>query len=153
MRRFQKLLRNAVLEKAIQFEEKAYRYYEHALQMSTMVESFDVLKELMADELKHRMMLQEALRSGELRRVGGEEYTVSAGVVSDICREWPSIEPRRGIRHVLENALSLERCAALFYQKMHDRTENEVLKKTFSALLSAERRHIARISERLEREP
>ncbi|MFW6180352.1 MAG: hypothetical protein ACOC8N_01290 [Spirochaetota bacterium] len=141
---------SAVLEQAIRFEERSYRYYERALQVATREESFKVLKEIMGGELEHRMKLQEALRSGELQRLDGNGATVPEGETDGICEEWPPLDPQAGIREVLETALSRERCAAAFYRRMRDRTRLEVLKSTFDALFSGEREHIARILDRLE---
>lgn len=150
MRGIRRLLMRAVLELAIEFEERSYRYYERALQAGTMEKSFDILKELMAEELAHRMKLQEVLRSGDLQRLDGGEETVPEEDTDGICGEWPPIDPRAEPLQVLEIALSRERCAASFYRRMRDRTGLDVLRKTFAALLSEEQRHIARITGRLE---
>ena len=47
-----------VLEKAIIFEERSYRYYESVLQVSIMEDSFDLIKKLQGQELHHRIMLE-----------------------------------------------------------------------------------------------
>ncbi len=59
-----KLLVRVAIEKAISFEERAYRFYESALKRSTMRTSFDLLKQLLSEELKHRMRLEEIQKSG-----------------------------------------------------------------------------------------
>lgn len=139
-----------VLEQAIRFEERSYRYYECALQSATMEKSFDVLKEIMAGELGHRMKLQEVLRSGDLRLLDTGGETVPEGETDGICADWPPLDPRAGVREVLENALSRQRCAAAFYRRMRDRARLEALRATFDALLAGEREHIARITGMLE---
>ena len=151
MRGIRRLLMSAVLELAIEFEEQSYRYYERALQAGTMEKSFDILKELMAEELEHRMKLQKVLRSGDLQPLGGEEETVPETDAGEICGEWPPIDPHADTLHLLEIALSRERCAASFYRRMRNRTRLDVLKKTFTALLSEKQRHIAGIMGRLEK--
>jgi len=59
-----KLLVRIALEKAISFEEQAYRFYESALKKSIMRHSFHLLKRLLSEELKHRMRLEVIQKSG-----------------------------------------------------------------------------------------
>ena len=52
---FRKILVRLILEKAIIFEENAYRFYESALSMAASADTADLLKKLIAGELKHRL--------------------------------------------------------------------------------------------------
>jgi len=54
-----------VLEDAIAFEEKAYRFYQKALSMTVVDESSHLLKRLLAAELGHRLKLEEIQKTGD----------------------------------------------------------------------------------------
>lgn len=51
---------------AIFFEEEAYRFYEALLKRSIMKDSFDLVKKLMAEELRHRILLEEVGKRGDI---------------------------------------------------------------------------------------
>ena len=67
-----KLLIRLIVEKAIIFEENAYRFYESALELAGSVDTADLLKKLMAAELRHRIKLEEIQKTGELETLTGE---------------------------------------------------------------------------------
>ncbi len=48
---FRKLLIKIILERAIAFEEGAYRFYEEALERSAMSDTSELLRKLLAGEL------------------------------------------------------------------------------------------------------
>lgn len=76
-----------LIERAISFEEQAYRFYEALLNKMIMKDSFDLVKKLMAEELRHRMMLEEAAKRGDIGYLG-----VKGRLGEDKCSEDKSLE-------------------------------------------------------------
>lgn len=63
---FKRFLIRLLLERAMIFEEEAYRFYENLLRESTMRNSFDLVKKLLAEKLRHRINLEEVQKRGDL---------------------------------------------------------------------------------------
>ena len=59
-----KVLLKLVLEDAIIREESSYRFYESALDRVSGREEQELLKKLCAEELRHRLKLEELQRRG-----------------------------------------------------------------------------------------
>jgi rubrerythrin len=146
-----------VLEAAIAFEEQSYRYYQSALGQSVMHDTFDLLKKLLGEELRHRIRLEEAQRSGipgaqgTEEEPGSEHNTLSSDSLEEICEEWPPIVPADSKRQVLARALQREKCAYRFYHEMARGASLKGLRRLFDILREDERRHIVWIQEEMER--
>jgi len=160
-RPLRKLLTRLILEAAITFEERSYRYYQSALERSIMSDSFDLLKKLLGEELRHRMNLEEAQRTGSPLGLPVEEESelsrgeIDAGLLSDevvdeLCDEWPEIRPEDSKQLILERALQREKCAFHFYQTMARAAPLEDLRRLFNMLREEEMRHISWIEAELK---
>ena len=106
---FRKILVRLILEKAIIFEENAYRFYESALSMAASADTADLLKKLIAAELKHRLKLEEIQNTGELETVS---YKISSRENPDEHEEldmmsvdWPVLNPQSSREEILKAAL------------------------------------------------
>jgi rubrerythrin len=64
-----------LINRAIYFEEQAYRFYEALLKRSIMKDSFDLIKKLMAEELRHRIMLEEVGKRGDIGYLDVQDRT------------------------------------------------------------------------------
>jgi rubrerythrin len=146
-----------VLEKAIIFEERSYRYYESVLQQSIMKDTFDLIKKLLGQELHHRILLEEMLRrnavegkaSGSRKRLTVEEFL--SRELDVMCEGWPVISPGDSKGVIFKNALQKERCACSFYQKMMEHARSDDLTRLFETLLYEEIQHTRYIEEELEK--
>ena len=146
-----------VLEKAIIFEERSYRYYESVLQVSIMEDSFDLIKLLLGQELHHRIMLEEMQRrttvegkaSGSRKQLAVEEFL--SGDLDVMCEEWPVISPGDSKEVILGKALQKELCAYRFYKKMMEHARRDDLTRLFETLMYEEMQHTRSIEEELEK--
>jgi rubrerythrin len=134
-----KILLKLVLEDAIIREENAYRFYESALDMVKGEEEQRLLKKLCAEELRHRLKLEELQRSGET-----EQIDVSSLPEIELIPEqqaWPEVPARASYRDILDLALIKERQAARYYQLIAGRSALRVVKDVFSFLAGEEAQH------------
>jgi rubrerythrin len=144
---FRKLIMRLILERAIIFEERAYRFYESALSLVGEGQTSGLLKKLMAAELGHRMKLEEIQKSGVLGTV--YEDGVDTGEDENfemISGKWPEIAPGMSKKEILDVALSREKIACSFYRKLHESSKIEVAKELFEMLACEESDHVSWIS-------
>ena len=66
-----KFLLRLILEKAIAFEENVYRFYEDALAQSAMIETAELLRKLLSDELRHSGQVRGARQHFSLYQTQG----------------------------------------------------------------------------------
>jgi rubrerythrin len=146
-----------VLEKAIIFEERSYRYYESVLQQSIMKDTFDLIKLLLGQELHHRILLEEMQRRTTVegkafesrKQLAAEEFPFRE--LDVMCEEWPVISPGDSKEEILKSALHKERCACRFYQKMMEHARSDDLTRLFETLMHEEIQHARSIEEELEK--
>jgi len=98
---FRKLLVKLILEQALIFEERAYRFYEEAFEQAVMNESKVLLRRLMKEELGHRIKLEEVQKRGDL---GALTVTSSSerDDIKAISDEWPDIDRDLSLIHISE---------------------------------------------------
>ena len=146
-----------ILEKAIVFEERSYRYYESLLGQAVMEDVFDLIKRLSGQELHHRIMLEEMQRRISVegtdpnRRKQLEIELLPSEELDALCEEWPVISPEDSRETILNKALYKERCACRFYRKMMELARSDDLMQLFQTLLGEEMGHAADIEEELEK--
>ncbi len=142
VRRF--LLR-LVLEEAMRREEKAYRFYESASKAVRQPESTGLLRKLCAEELRHRLKLEELQRKGELELAGQVEVEVEeaqAGLLAKPGPEWPAAAGELEPRDIWAVALRKERRARDYYRVLSVRSAAAVFREVFAYLSSEEQRHV-----------
>ncbi len=143
-----KFIFKLILEEAIAFEERAYRYYRNALERSTMEESFDLLKKLSAEKLKHRMRLEEVQNNSELSSFDASDTNRTllsnhdSEDIESICEEWPNISGSESRKKILQRALGRELCAQRFYRNMMNRAWPKRASCVFEALYREESNHV-----------
>jgi rubrerythrin len=147
---FRRLLLKIILERAIAFEERAYRFYEEALARSAMSEASELLKKLLAGELLHRMKLEELQRTGG---VGPMAVSLPRGSqdVEELSEEWPPLNPWAHKREVLEIALRKEVGAYRFYKSLADKTGLKSVRDVFAALSNEESVHMEWLREEIRK--
>lgn len=144
-----------ILEEAIAFEERAYRYYRKALERSIMEESFDLLKKLSVEKLKHRMKLEEVQKDGELSSLDASDSDNTLlsnhdyDDLESICEEWPEISGFESRKKILQRALGRELCALNFYKTMISRSRPKRASSVFETLLREESNHIQWVMDEL----
>jgi rubrerythrin len=139
VRRF--LLR-LVLEEAMRREEKAYRFYESAAELVRDPESAGLLRKLCAEELRHRLKLEELQRAGELELAGQVEVAEEqAELLAEPGPEWPEAAGELKPRDVWAVALRKERRARDYYRVLSVRAAAAVFREVFAYLSSEEQRH------------
>jgi rubrerythrin len=146
-----------ILEAVIEFEEKSYCFYQAALKKSVMTDSFDLLKQLMSEELKHRMRLDELQKRTDLALPQRNstlpvprEYTVEVPF-HGICSEWPDLTAEDSRKDILEAAVHREICSHRFYKNMARSLQGNEMRLLFENLMNEENRHMALIQAELVR--
>jgi rubrerythrin len=130
-----------VLEQAIEAEEKAYLFYEHAIGKVKQEEAQELLKSLASAELRHRLTLEETQREGDLGRLQvSEDETVQT--IEAISEEWPEITTDTSVDELLEIALTKEKNAVAFYTGLRDNTVLKSLREVFDTLANEEKKHV-----------
>jgi rubrerythrin len=149
---FRKLIIKLILEKAIIFEERAYRFYESALSMVEHEQTADLLKRLSAAELEHRLKLEEIQKRGILE-TGDYEGTdfEKNGDYEMISREWPDIASGSSHKEILNVALAREKTAFRFYRNLKEYSRVKVAKELFGMLAREESNHISWITREIDR--
>jgi rubrerythrin len=150
LRRF--LLR-LVLEEAMRREEKAYRFYESASKAVRQPESAELLRKLCAEELRHRLKLEELQGKGELEPAGQEEVEVEeaqAGLLAEPGPEWPPAPEVLEPRDIWAIALRKERRARDYYRVLSARAPVAAFREVFAYLSSEEQRHVDWVRAELE---
>jgi rubrerythrin len=148
VRRF--LLR-LVLEEAISREEKAYRFYETALEAVRDPAAAGLLRRLAAEELRHRLKLEDLQRSGALdlaRPVEAEPD--QAGLLADPGPQWPAQIDRLEPRDIWAVALAKERLARDHYSLLASRSPVAAFREVFAYLSAEEQRHVDWVGEALK---
>jgi rubrerythrin len=136
-----KILFHLVLEDAILREESAYRFYESARELAGSEAARHLLKKLCAEELRHRMKLEQMRKdgwSGELEFSGSEEIEL----LDEKERSWPEITAQSTVIDILEAALAKEKQAARYYQLMASRSSLRPAKDLFRLLAGEEAAHV-----------
>jgi rubrerythrin len=148
VRRF--LLR-LVLEEAISREEKAYRFYESAMEAVRDPAAAELLRRLSAEELRHRLKLEDLQRSGELDLAGPvEAEPEQASLLADPGPQWPAPIERLQARDIWTVALAKERLARDRYGLLALRAPLAVFRQTFAYLSAQEQRHVDWVGEALK---
>jgi rubrerythrin len=150
LRRF--LLR-LVLEEAMRREEKAYRFYESASKAVRQPQSAELLRKLCAEELRHRLKLEELQGKGELQPAGQEEVEVEeaqAGLLAEPGPEWPPAPEVLDPRDIWAIALRKERRARDYYRVLSARAPVAAFREVFAYLSSEEQRHVDWVRAELE---
>ena len=147
---FRKLLLKILLERAIAFEERAYRFYEEALARSAMSDTSELFRQLLAEELLHRMKLEEMQRTGDL---GLLEVSLPRGAqdVEELSQEWPRLHPWAHKGEVLETALRKEAMAYRFYKSLAKKAALKAARDVFAALSGEESAHVERLKNEIEK--
>jgi rubrerythrin len=138
VRRF--LLR-LILEEAIRREEEAYRFYEAAREPVRDPEARELLQRLCAEELRHRVRLQELqLEPGslEVRAESPEEAELLADSGPAPAPALADLQPA----DVWRLALGKERLAVAHYGLLARRVSLRAARGLFSFLAAEEQRHV-----------
>jgi rubrerythrin len=147
LRRF--LLR-LILEEAIRREEEAYRFYEAALEPVRAPEARGLLQKLCAEELRHRLKLQELQDRGALDSAVEAHDLQESELLTD---SGPAPVPELaalGPEDVWRLALDKERLAVRHYGLLARRTPLPEPRRVFAYLAAEEQRHVDWVLEALE---
>ena len=148
---FRKILVKLILEKAIMFEENAYRFYESAISMTASGDAADLLNKLLAAELRHRLKLEEIQNTGELETktayISGRDKLDQDEELDMISRGWPVLNPRSSREEILEVALAREKSACSFYNNLYEKSRIKIAEELFGMLAREESEHVIWISE------
>lgn len=148
VRRF--LLR-LVLEEAISLEEKAYRFYKEAMEAVPDPAAALLLRRLSAEELRHRLKLEDLQRTGELDQAGPVEAAPEqAGLLADRGPQWPAKIDGLQDRDIWAVALTKERLARDRYGFLALRAPLAAFRQAFAYLSAEEQRHVDWVGEALK---
>jgi rubrerythrin len=128
---FRKLLVKLILEQALIFEERAYRFYEEAFEQAVM-----------------RIKLEEVQKRGDL---GALTVTSSSerDDIEAISDEWPDIDRDVTRGEILRIALKKEQRSFNFYRILAKKSRVRVAGEVFNALSNEELQHVKMIEEEL----
>jgi rubrerythrin len=138
LRRF--LLR-LILEEAIRREEEAYRFYEAALEPVRAPEARALLRKLCAEELRHRLKLQELQLQPESLEVEAHDVQESELLADSGPASAPELAGLRP-EDVWRLALDKERLAVRHYGLLARRTPLPEPRRVFAWLAAEEQRHV-----------
>jgi len=140
-----KILLELVLEDAIIREENAYRFYGSAMGRVDGREEKQLLKKLCAEELRHRLKLEEMQRRGDAEQLefpGSGELEPGEPDSLDAEQSWPEVTDRASCRDILELALLKENQAVRYYRFIAGRSVLKVVKDLFLFLAEEESEHV-----------
>lgn len=146
-----------ILEEAIRREEEAYRYYEAALEPVREPAARKLLRRLCAEELRHRLKLEELQRSGvadlavEAVNAAEEELLVDAAPAPGLLAPTPAagladLRPA----DVWRLALRKERLAVAHYGLLSRKVALRLPRRVFAFLAAQESRHVEWVLSALE---
>ena len=146
-----------ILEEAIRREEEAYRYYEAALEPVREPAARKLLRRLCAEELRHRLKLEELQRSGvadlavEAVNAAEEELLVDAAPAPGLLAPTPAavladLRPA----DVWRLALRKERLAVAHYGLLSRKVALRLPRRVFVFLAAQESRHVKWVLSALE---
>jgi rubrerythrin len=147
---FRTFIFRIILENAIAFEERSYRFYESALEKAVGRESRVIIGQLMQDELGHRIKLDEVRRKGDLGSLDVPEGKDSADIEAVSCSR-PEIPAHAGTEEILEMALEQEQCSYNFYASIEKHARLKFAREVFSVLKGEEARHMRLICDRMDK--
>jgi rubrerythrin len=139
VRRF--LLR-LILEEAIRREEEAYRFYEAAQGPVREPEARELLRRLCAEELRHRLKLQELQARGRLDLELEAQSPEEAELLTDSGPAPAPVLADLKPADVWRLALGKERLAVTHYGLLARRVSLRLPRQVFSFLAAEEQRHV-----------
>jgi rubrerythrin len=148
-------LEKLVLEKAMIFEEHAYRCYSSMLGRTVMSESFDLLKRVLGLRLQTFIILKEMqknIRAVNIELVRPQADTPGPPADTDLkslCREGTGTIHSESPDSVLRNALRQEQCARVFYGKLISHTRHSDVYSIFQRRIDEAEQLIGEIKEKL----
>jgi rubrerythrin len=130
-----------ILRQAIQFEQEAYDFYIGAIDMVKQPHVRTALKDLAAEEVKHKVQLQDLLagdsesliavrKRGQIEDLKLAEYLVA-----------PALGENASFQDVLIVAMQREKSSHEFYSTMAELTEEESARGLFEFLAQEELMH------------
>jgi rubrerythrin len=143
-----KLLLGLVLEDAIIREENAYRFYESAAEKTSGEEPRKLLKKLCAEELRHRLKLEDLQGRAEVEQIELEQP--SDVQLFEAEQSWPVVPAEATREEILKLALVKERQAARYYGLIAGRSALRIVKKLFLFLAAEETKHVRWIEKMLD---
>jgi hypothetical protein len=134
------LLEKVALEKALVFEEHAYRYYSSMLGNTIMSDSFDLLKRVLGHKLHTIIILKEMqrkIRAGDIERIvqtDSESEPPTDANLDAPCGGRPGLDRDDRPHAVLMNALRQEQRACVFYRAMASHVRHGGIYNLFQTL-------------------
>jgi rubrerythrin len=149
-----------ILEEAIRREEEAYRFYEAALEPVREPAARKLLRRLCAEELRHRLKLEELQRSGEadlaVEAVNAEEEELlaDAGLLAPapglLAPTPAAVLADLRPADVWRLALRKERLAVAHYGLLSRKVALRLPRRVFAFLAAQESRHVKWVLSALE---
>ncbi len=137
-----RFLLRLILEEAIRREEEAYRFYEAALEPVRSPGARELLRRLCAEELRHRLKLQELQARGQIDLELEAESPEEAELLTDSGpAPVPALADLQPV-DVWRLALRKERLAVAHYGLLARRVSLPAPRRVFSFLAAEERRHV-----------
>ena len=137
-----------ILENAIVFEEKAYDFYETAERRVEKEEVSQLLNELKAEELKHRLRLEEAQRQANIHLCCAADTEFEETMI-EMRADWPEVTADSDRIDILRVAYGKEIQARDYYLTMRDKFPESFAKSVFDALAKEEERHAGLIAAKM----
>lgn len=135
-----RILLELVLEDAIIREENAYRFYGSAMERVNRREEKQLLKKLCAEELRHRLKLEELQKRGDAEQL---EFPRTGKLeLLDAEQSWPEVPDSASCRDILELASAKEKQAERYYRFIAGRSVLKVVKDLFLFLAEEESEHV-----------
>lgn len=150
-----------IINRAIEFERRAYYFYDEALNRIENAELQELLKKLRGAELEHILKLLEldmdwfSRRNINSARIANNPPEVSESSISAIVagdRKRKSMIPHNAdLNSVLSLALNKEKEAYFYYIRITSKVKRDYILQVFSFLADQERSHIQWIAVEIEK--
>lgn len=147
----------AVMEKAIDFEKGAFRFYTLAKEKLAGTKIYPAMEKMAKDEIAHGKSIYNRLRKIDNIDLDFQTYfRTCKGQVLEGGKSFREIEEflSKGSSNVcmdiLDFAIELEYCAYDLYKIMAENTKSEQIKGIFFHLAQAEKKHLDQVINALE---
>ncbi len=129
------------LEDAKEKEILAYEFYKKLENIVQDLGAKSIIRELAEEELKHRDLIDQVIKSGDIDAIGLESkyYYTDLGISKIVLPQ--VITEDMSVQDVLRIAMKHEDNSRIFYEKLADKFKGEKVEKLFRNLAIEESGH------------
>ncbi|BAI81422.1 rubrerythrin [Deferribacter desulfuricans SSM1] len=129
------------LEDALHKEQMAYEFYMQLHDMLKDLGAKAIIKELASEEVKHKEMIEEAIKTGKIEHIGMETkyYSSDLGISKMVLPQ--VITDDMSVQDVLRIAMKHEDNSRVFYEKLAEKFAGSEAEEFFRRMAVEEATH------------